>query len=186
MRSTAHLLDFVLCRCVCYRVVRFCQSVPYAGSAMLAAHKVKLASCDHLHDLMCLPDRQNRALSRLCCFVCRAGDAGKSLLDMLQGCDNMTNVYARLTDSWPLPLLAVVAVCRAGDAGKSLLDKLQGYDYDPDAEYPEDSISQIGDDELRVRLKQSTPRTYYTRMLQQLDTVQQAQLSTIGRLTTWC
>jgi hypothetical protein len=51
-------------------------------------------------------------------------------------------------------------VCRAGDAGKSLLDKLQGYDYDPDAEYPEDSISQIGDDELRVRLKQSTPGTY--------------------------
>lgn len=46
--------------------------------------------------------------------------------------------------------------CRAGDARKSLLDKLQGYDYDPsaqpDEDYPDDSISQIADDDhLRVR-----------------------------------
>lgn len=172
------MLDFVLCRCVCYRVVRVCRSVPYAGSAMLAAHKVKLAFCDHLHDLMCLPGRQTRAVSRLCCWVCRAGDAGKSLLI------KHPPIKYRLTKSNSVPLLAVVAVCRAGDVGKSLLDKLQGYDYDPDAEYPEDSISQIGDDELRVRLTQSTPRTLYTCMLQQLATVQQAQLSAIGRLTT--
>lgn len=42
-----------------------------------------------------------------------------------------------------------------GGARKSLLDKLQGYDYDPsaqpDEEYPDDSISQIADDEHRVR-----------------------------------
>lgn len=47
--------------------------------------------------------------------------------------------------------------CRAGGGkGKSLLDKLQGYDYDPsaqpDEEYPDDSVSQIADDDhLRVR-----------------------------------
>jgi hypothetical protein len=43
---------------------------------------------------------------------------------------------------------------RAGDARKSLLDKLQGYDYDPSAQpdevYPDDSASQIADDDHRV------------------------------------
>lgn len=61
-------------------------------------------------------------------------------------------------------LLACLAVLHhyRGDARKSLLDKLQGYDYDPsaqpDEEYPDDSISQIADDEHRVSLLLSTNR----------------------------
>ncbi len=54
-----------------------------------------------------------------------------------------------------LDAAAAVIVCRGGAAGKSLLDKLQGYDYDPsaqDVEYPDDSVSQIADDELRVSI----------------------------------
>jgi hypothetical protein len=43
---------------------------------------------------------------------------------------------------------------RGGDARKSLLDKLQGYDYDPSAQpdevYPDDSASQVADDDHRV------------------------------------
>jgi hypothetical protein len=52
--------------------------------------------------------------------------------------------------------LSVCYVCgiRGVGARKTLLDKLQGYDYDPsaqpDEDYPDDSISQIGDSE-RVR-----------------------------------
>jgi hypothetical protein len=54
----------------------------------------------------------------------------------------------------PPPVMCVS--CRAEGGHKSLLDRLQGYDYDPSQQqedYPDDSVSQIADDEHRVRGK---------------------------------